>query len=128
LNKKQRYLSLLEQIHFPLWIIKDFSWFIALNYEATASYFKYFSLLFAIPTISISLYLIFTEKRTFFLFGHVLLAVWLLANTLWMVTELFYHEVKIVSLLFFSMGAILIPFFTVMVVKDFKKTSQHPSE
>jgi hypothetical protein len=70
--------------------------------------------------------LIFTEKRKFLLFGHVLLAIWLLANTLWMVTELFYHEAKIVSLLFFSMGAILVPFFTNMIVKDFKKTSQHP--
>jgi len=126
LNKKQRYFTLLEQIHFPLWIIKDFSWFIALNYETLASYFKYVSILFAIPTISISIYLIFTEKRNFFLFGHVLLATWLLANTLWMVTELFYHEAKIVSLLFFSMGAILIPFFTIMIVKDFKKNSQQP--
>jgi len=45
---------------------------------------------------------------------------------MWMVTELFYHEAKIVSLLFFSMGAILIPFFTIMIEKDFKKNSQHP--
>jgi len=45
---------------------------------------------------------------------------------MWMVTELFYHEAKIVSLLFFSMGAILVPFFTIMIVKDFKKNSQHP--
>jgi len=127
LNKKQKYLNLLEQIHFPLWIIKDFSWFIALNYEATAAYFKYFSLLFAIPTISISIYLIFTEKRKYYLFGHLLLAVWLLANTLSMVTELFYHEVKIVSLIFFSLGIVLVPFFTALAIKDFKKVSESQS-
>lgn len=86
--------SLLESLHFPLWIIKDFAWFLGWGWV---------SLIFAIPTILISLILIgytIGVKRT----ENIVLGCWLSANTFWMASELFETNTEWVAVSFFVVG------------------------
>ena len=82
-------VQVLEYLHFPLWIVKDAAWFAALHIEAYKIYFQYVSLIFALPTISITLYLIAVSRSRFLRLENTLIALWLLANTGWMLNELF---------------------------------------
>jgi hypothetical protein len=86
--------TLLESLHFPLWIIKDFAWFLGWGWV---------SLIFAIPTILISLILIgYTSgiKRI----ENVIVWCWLSGNTFWMVHELFLVSTKNIAIGLFVIG------------------------
>lgn len=117
-NPQDRY-RFLEYTHFPLWILKDFSWFAALHYEEYAYIFQYTSLFFAFPTITISIYLIFKGESFFKVMENVLLGSWLLANTLWMVSELFHSAISIVSIVSFSIGVLVVPLYLRTLYRSF---------
>lgn len=89
--------TLIESLHFPLWIIKDFAWFLG---------WGWISLIFAIPTILISIVLIgYTSgvKKM----ENIILGCWLSANTFWMSSELFETNTKSISIGLFIIGLIL---------------------
>ncbi len=89
--------TLLESLHFPLWIIKDFAWFLGLGW---------ISLIFAIPTIIISIVLIgYTSglKRI----ENAVIWCWLSGNTFWMLHELFSLSTYYVAIGFFILGLFL---------------------
>jgi len=112
LNTPKYRLQYIEYLHFPLWIIKDASWFIALHYESYATVFQKISLLFALPTILISLYLIRISKEPFKRIEHSIIGTWLAANSIWMVSELFEVPISNWALLFFAFGLVLtFPYF-----------------
>jgi len=86
--------SLIESLHFPLWIIKDFAWFLG---------FGWISLLFAIPTILISLILVgYTSgiKKI----ENIILGCWLSGNTFWMASELFETNTRWLAIILFIIG------------------------
>ena len=86
--------SLIESLHFPLWIIKDFAWFMG---------FGWISLIFALPTIIISLILIgYTSgiKKA----ENIIIGCWLSANTFWMLSELFKAPTKEIAIVLFVIG------------------------
>lgn len=89
--------KLLDNMHFPLWILKDMAWMLG---------FGWVSLILAIPTISISiiliLYTIEIERKQ-----NIILLCWLLANTFWMSHELFGLNTKNVSVGLFIIGIIV---------------------
>lgn len=108
----KKHLQTLEYLHFPLWIVKDAAWFTALHVEAYKLEFQYISLTFAVPTILITLYLIaFTESK-FLRLENTLLGFWLLANTSWMVSELFEFPITLWAAAFFASGILIVPFYT----------------
>jgi len=118
LNTTKYRFQYIEYLHFPLWIIKDASWFIALHYESYANVFQKISLLFALPTILISLYLIRVSKEPFKRIEHSIIGTWLVANSLWMVSELFEVPLSIGALLFFTLGLVLtFPYFRILFKK-----------
>lgn len=86
--------SLIESLHFPLWIIKDFAWFLG---------FGWVSLIFAIPTILISLVLI-GYSSDIKKIENIIVACWLSANTFWMSSELFGVNTEWVAILLFIIG------------------------
>lgn len=86
--------SLLESLHFPLWIIKDFAWFLGWGWV---------SLLFAIPTILITLMLIGYSTETKKI-ENIVLGCWLSANTFWMSSELFEVNTEWIAVLLFVIG------------------------
>jgi len=105
-------VQVLEYLHFPLWIVKDAAWFAALHIEAYKIYFQYVSLIFALPTISITLYLIAVSRSRFLRLENTLIALWLLANTGWMLNELFELPLTLWSACCFTLGIILAPYYT----------------
>ena len=81
-------LYLLIALHFPLWIIKDSSWYFSLNVEGD-SIFKYISVTFAVITLVISVILVLYADGKMAKLENFILTVWLAANTSWMAHELF---------------------------------------
>ena len=114
-------------MHFPLWIIKDAAWFSSLHYEAYKDIFQYISLVFAMPTILISFFLILLSGSRFQRLEHVVIGVWLLANSFWMISELFEFDISWMALLFFSIGFVLIPFYFYFLNKDKNVINQRSS-
>lgn len=110
LTKKQKFRAL-ESLHFPFWIVKDASWFAAIHFIEYQEPLKYISLIFAVPTIIITGYLIYSAPSTFKRLENMLLGLWLIANTSWMLTELFEFQFIGVSVASFGMGLFLmVPF------------------
>ncbi len=105
-------VEVLEYLHFPLWIVKDAAWFAALHVGAYKIYFQYVSLIFALPTIGITLYLITVSRSRFLRLENTLIALWLMANTGWMLSELFELPLTLWSTCCFAIGLLLAPYYT----------------
>ena len=100
-----------------MWIIKDSSWFLSLNYEAF-NFLRYASASFAIITLIISTILLKNSDDRLSYFENLILTIWLLANTSWMLHEMFYVSfAKNIALISFLLGIALIPFYMVIVFK-----------
>ena len=108
----KKHLQTLEYLHFPLWIVKDASWFAALEFEEYKEVFQYISISFAVPTILITLYLVAVTESKFSRLENILLGFWLMANTSWMVSELFELPISLVAAAFFASGIMIVPFYT----------------
>lgn len=106
-----RLKSLLESLHFPLWIIKDFAWFMG---------FGWISLLFAIPTILISIVLIGYTSRIRKI-ENIIIACWLSANTFWMTSELFNAPTKPIAIILFVIGLGISLKILPTIIKKFRK-------
>ncbi len=111
-------VEVLEYLHFPLWIIKDAAWFAALHVVAYKIYFQYISLIFAIPTISITLYLIVVSRSRFLRLENTLIALWLMANTGWMLSELFEFPLTLWSVCCFAVGILIAPYYTRQLIRN----------
>jgi len=104
-------ITFLESLHFPFWIIKDASWFAAIHFILYKEYLQSVSIIFAIPTIAITIYLIYSAPNKLKRLENVLLSLWLIANTSWMLTELYELQLIWLSVTSFSLGLLLmIPF------------------
>jgi hypothetical protein len=108
----KKHLQTLEYLHFPLWIVKDASWFAALEFEEYKEVFQYISISFAVPTILITLYLVAVTESKFSRLENILLGFWLMANTSWMLSELFGLPISLVAAAFFASGIMIVPFYT----------------
>lgn len=111
-------VQVLEYLHFPLWIVKDAAWFAALHVATYKIVFQYVSLLFAIPTISITLYLIVVSRSRFLRLENTLIALWLMANTGWMLSELFELPLTLWSTGCFMIGIVIAPYYTRMLIRN----------
>ena len=111
-------VQVLEYLHFPLWIIKDAAWFAALHVAAYKIYFQYISLVFAIPTISITLYLIAVSRSRFLRLENTLIALWLTANTSWMLSELCEIPLTTLASCCFAIGILLAPYYTLQLIRN----------
>lgn len=89
--------NLLESIYAPLWILKDFMWFMGLGV---------LSFIFAIPTILISIILIgYTSgirKKE-----HIIVGLWVTANTLWMTNQTFGWKTDLIAIIFYLIGILV---------------------
>ena len=87
------------------------------------SYKKYLqtvSLVFAIPTILITLYLIAYSRGRMKKLENLLLGLWLSANTVWMLSELFELPLVNVSALFFIAGLLCVVPYLLVVRRNLK--------
>ena len=87
------------------------------------SYKKYLqtvSLVFAIPTILITLYLIAYSRGRMKKLENLLLCLWLSANTVWMLSELFELPLVNVSAIFFIAGLLCVVPYLLVVRRNLK--------
>lgn len=107
----RKFKDLLDNLHFPLWILKDAAWLLQ---------FGWVSLILAIPTIFISLLLILytigDERKSNF----VVLS-WLLANTTWMMHEMFNTPTKGLAIGLFSIGILIASTYIPKLIRGFFK-------
>jgi hypothetical protein len=104
--------NLLESLYIPLWILKDFMWFMS---------WGIISFIFAIPTILISVILIGyssgLQKKQ-----HIIFGLWAIANTLWMAYECFKWNTNEIAGMFYVVSIFLIiivlPEITAKYLKD----------
>lgn len=83
-----------------------------MNYKP---YLQIVSLVFAVPTLLITFYLIAYSSGQMKKLENLLLGLWLTANTIWMLSELFELPLVNVSALFFIAGLVcVIPYLTLV--------------
>lgn len=121
LEMRKDTLYLLIALHFPLWIIKDSSWYFSLNVEGDYI-FKYVSLSFAAVTLVISGILVFYAESKMARLENFILTIWLAANTSWMAHELFNIEAAAYAAKgFFIFGFLLIPIYSFRLLKEYRQ-------
>jgi len=95
--KNKKLITVLDNLHFPLWIFKDMAWMMK---------FGFLSAILAIPTIIISLILISLtngiERRQ-----NMVIFCWLSANTFWMSEEMFRTPTIPLAIISFTLGIII---------------------
>ncbi len=120
-------LYLLIALHFPLWIIKDSSWYFSLNIEGDFI-FKYVSVSFALITLIISGILVFYAENKMAKLENFILTIWLAANTSWMAHELFdIYIAAYAAKAFFILGFLLIPVYSFSLVKEYRTRKNKPA-
>jgi uncharacterized MAPEG superfamily protein len=78
------------------------------------------SLVFAVPTLLITLYLIAYAQGQMKRIENILLGLWLSANTVWMLSELFELPLVNVSALFFIAGLLCVLPYLLVVRRNLK--------
>jgi len=95
--KNKKLITVLNNLHFPLWVLKDMAWMMK---------FGYLSAILAIPTIIISLILISVtndiERKQ-----NMVIFCWLTANTFWMSEEMFRTPTIPLAIISFTLGIII---------------------
>ena len=98
MTKKQKLIS---DLHYPLWLLKDFMWMAGL---------PILSLILAIPTIVISVYMTIITAHKQQVENKIILS-WLTANTFWMCSEQFGWPVRWIAYILFGLGILQLLFY-----------------
>lgn len=86
----------LENLHIPLWLIKDTCWMLTL---------KIMGVIMIFPTLIVSFMIAWRSRKTHKLLMNLAITNWIMANAYWMCTEFFhYDEYKKLALIPFLIG------------------------
>jgi uncharacterized membrane protein len=96
-----KHQKLISDLHYPLWLLKDFMWMAGL---------PIISLILAIPTIIISIYITIITGGKQQNENKIILS-WLSANTMWMCDEQFGWNCRWVAYILFGIGLIQLLFY-----------------
>lgn len=98
-------VRLLENLHLPLWLIKDACW---------ALVWKPLGILMICPTLLLSIYLTWRSRNSLTEFlPNLSISFWISANSIWMSDEFYELGIRNWSLIFFALGLISISFWLV---------------
>ncbi len=91
----------IENLHVSLWLLKDVSW---------CSEWKMLGMVMVIPTLVVALKICWdTRRSTPDLIHNIAVALWICANTTWMIGEFFYEDTtRDYAKIFFYAGMILL--------------------
>lgn len=95
----------IENLHVALWLLKDTAW---------VSDWKLLGLFMVAPTLAVALKICWDTRRSFSdLVHNVAVALWICANTTWMVGEFYYNDMTrpFARVFFFSGMALLITYY-----------------
>jgi hypothetical protein len=87
-----------ENLHIPLWLLKDTCWMLE---------WKVLGITMIIPTVSVAMYLAYKSLREKDFFINLAVLFWICANAYWMCCEFFNHvELKFYAGIPFFLGMI----------------------
>ena len=91
----------IENLHVALWLLKDVSW---------CSDWKALGLIMIFPTLIVALKICWdTRHLTADLIHNIAVALWICANTVWMIGEFFYGDMtRAYAKIFFYAGMVLL--------------------
>lgn len=94
----------IENLHVALWLMKDVSW---------CSDWKVLGLLMVLPTLLVAIKICWdTRTHSADLIHNIAVALWICANTTWMIGEFFYNDgTRGIAKLFFYAGMALLTFY-----------------
>jgi hypothetical protein len=108
-----KFLSALETSHVPLWLLKDICWLMS---------FRLVGVIIAIPTVLVAMIMVvLTYKDRSAFLPNLSIALWIIANTNWMVAEFYEFDTKSYSLYPF-IGGLLV--FVVFLIQKLRKTDK----
>lgn len=87
-----------ENIHIGLWLLKDICWMME---------FKILGVIMVIPTISMAVYIMFKTFNSEDFFINLAVFFWIMANSIWMISEFFNLGTKYFGLPFFILGIVV---------------------
>lgn len=107
--KHQRFL---ENLHIPMWLIKDTCWMLQ---------FKFLGTLIAFPTIGMALYLILiTRNFPKRFWPNVAVFFWISANSTWMFGEFYGFNFVVAATLLFGAGVLAISVYLFIILTGSK--------
>jgi hypothetical protein len=71
-----------ENLHIPLWLLKDTCWMME---------WKILGMIMIVPTVSVALYLTHKSRKTRDFYINLAVSFWISANAYWMCCEFFNH-------------------------------------
>jgi hypothetical protein len=84
MNKERKFtLRHYENIHIPLWLLKDTCWMME---------WRILGMIMIVPTVSVALYLTYRSWQTRDFYINLAISFWISANAYWMCCEFFKHE------------------------------------
>jgi hypothetical protein len=93
-------IRILENLHLPLWLIKDTCW---------ALVWRPLGVAMIIPTVSLALWITWkTRKQTEEFLPALSVSCWIVANSIWMCDEFFELGILYLSIGFFAVGFLVI--------------------
>ena len=89
-----------ESLHIVFWLIKDSCWMLQ---------FKWLGILMIIPTLAISVIIIYISRKMTDMFINLAILFWICANSFWMYIEFFTSgELKLWASIPFGLGFIFV--------------------
>ncbi len=87
-----------ENLHIPLWLLKDTCWMME---------WKIMGMIMIVPTVSVALFLTSKSRQTKDFYINLAVSFWISANAYWMCCEFFGHpELKFYAAIPFGLGMI----------------------
>jgi hypothetical protein len=93
-------LRLLENLHIPLWLIKDLCW---------AMLWRPVALVMIAPAILLALFFVVRSRKSMpDFFPNLSIACWICANSIWMLDEFYAFDIRNYCFVFFLAGVVSI--------------------
>jgi hypothetical protein len=105
----------LENLHIPLWLLKDTCWMME---------WKVLGVIMIFPTMILAIRIAVHSFRTFHFLPNLSVCFWIGANAYWMVCEFFFKsEGKQLAMIFFTIGLVLIVFHYIRLAIESRKVA-----
>lgn len=95
----------IENLHIFFWLVKDLCW---------CAEFKPLGIIMIVPTLSIAIWIAWKNRHIAAELAHNLaIAIWIIANSLWMVSEFFAFDEKVkpYCIIPFALGILILSYF-----------------
>ena len=113
-TQREKYRAI-ENFHIVLWLIKDLCW---------CMLWKHVAIFMIIPTFIFAIFITYNGRKSRSdLFHNLAVMLWIVANSVWMIGEFYFHEgLNTVAFIFFILGLLLVAYYYITHI-FFKESS-----